>query len=60
MDIKLVSLIPAILLVIVMVVMLWGTVKMWKVNRFTAIILLALAVTVGIGFYALYGKQIFG
>ena len=60
MDWQLLSIVPAIFLGIVMVVMLYGSFKMWKMNKFLSLILLAVAVAVGIGFYAIYGKRFFG
>ena len=61
MDWNLLSIVPAIFLGIFIVVLLWGAGKVWKANnKFIAFILLALAVAVGIGFYALYGKRFFG
>ena len=61
MDWKLFSIVPAIFLVIFFIVLLWGVGKAWKTNnKFIAFILLATAVAIGIGFYAIYGKQFFG
>lgn len=61
MDWQLFSIVPAIFLGIFIVVLLWGAGKVWKANnKFIAFILLSLAVAVGIGFYALYGKRFFG
>ena len=61
MDWNLLSYVPMIFLGVVFVVLLWGVNQMWKVNnKFISIILLALAVAVGIAFYAIYGKKLFG
>ena len=61
MNWELFSIVPAIFLGIFIIVLLWGAGKVWKANnKFIAFILLALAVAVGIGFYALYGKRFFG
>lgn len=46
---------------IFIVVLLWGAGKAWKTkNKFIAFVLLALAVAMGVGFYAIYGKRFFG
>ena len=61
MDWQLLGIVPAIFLVIMVVVLLWGARQMWKVDKkFIGFILLALAVALGIMFYAMYGKKIFG
>lgn len=61
MNWELFSLVPAIFMVIVIVVLLWGVGKAWKTgNKFIAFILLALAGALGLGFYALYGNRFFG
>lgn len=61
MDWKLFSIVPAIFLGIFIIVLLWGVGRAWKSdNKFIAFVLLALAVAVGIGFYAIYGNRFFG
>lgn len=61
MDWNLLSIVPMIFLVLLFLVMLWGANQMWKINnKFVAFIFLAVAVTIGIAFYALYGKKLFG
>lgn len=61
MNWNLLALVPPILLGIMILVMLYGVVQMWKVNRkFLAFIFLALAVALGILMYSLYGSKIFG
>ena len=48
-------------MVILFVVLLWGTGVAWKTNnKFLSFVLFAIAVAVGIAFYAIYGKTIFG
>ena len=60
MDLNLLSIVPAIFLVIFIVILLWGVGKVWKSSKFIAFVLIALAVAIGIGFYAIYGKRFFG
>ena len=61
MDWQLLSIVPAIFMVILFVVLLWGTGVAWKTNnKFLSFVLFAFAVAVGIAFYAIYGKTIFG
>lgn len=61
MDWQLLSIVPAILMVIIIIVLLWGVKNAWKSNnKFIAFVLLAVAVADGIAFYAIYGNKIFG
>lgn len=60
MDWNLLSIVPAIFLVIFIVILLWGVGKVWKNSKFIAFVLIALAIAIGIGFYAIYGKRFFG
>lgn len=60
MDWNLLSIVPAIFLVIFIVILLWGVGKVWKNSKFIAFVLIALAIAIGIGFYAIYGKMFFG
>ena len=61
MNWNLLAIVPPIMLGVLLLVMLYGTVQMWKVNKkFLAFIFLALAVAVGITMYSLYGSKIFG
>ena len=61
MNWNLLALVPPIMLGVLLLVMLYGVVQMWKVNRkFLAFIFLALAAAIGIMLYAIYGNKIFG
>ena len=61
MNWNLLDIVPPILLGVMLLVMLYGTVQMWKVNKkFLAFIFFALAAAVGITMYSLYGSKIFG
>ena len=61
MDWNLLSYVPMIFLAVVFLAMLayaWGH---WKNgNKFAAFLCLAVAVGLAIGFYAIYGKRLFG
>ena len=61
MDWELLSIVPAIFLAIFFIVLLWGAGRAWKTNnKFIAFVLIATAVAIAIGFYAIYGKKFFG
>ena len=61
MDWNLLSFVPLILLVIFFIVLLYGTVQMLKANKkFYALIFFALAATIAIAIYSIYGHKIFG
>ena len=61
MDWELFSIVPAILLGIFFIVLLYGVGKAWKTNnKFYAFVFLTLAVAIGVMFYAIYGKKFFG
>lgn len=61
MDWNLITIAFAIILALFILVLLWGVGRAWKTNnKFIAFVLLALAVAMGVGFYAIYGKRFFG
>lgn len=61
MDWQLLGIIPPIFLALGVLVFLWGARQMWKVNnKFLGFIFLVVAVALGIMFYAMYWKKIFG
>ena len=61
MDWNLLSTAMAIMLGLFIIILLWGAGRAWKTNnRFIAFVLVVLAVAVGIGFYAIFGKRFFG
>lgn len=59
-ELEIFSLAAAIFLVIVIIVLLYGAGKTWKVNKFYSFICIALAVVAGIALYAFFGEKIFG
>lgn len=60
MDWDLLSIVFAIFVVLFVIVLLWGVGKSWRANKFISLVLLAIAVAVGIGFYAIFGKRFLG
>ena len=61
MDWNLLSYVPMIFLAVVFILGLGYTRALWKSgNKFLAIIALVVSIGVAIGFYAIYGKRLFG
>jgi hypothetical protein len=61
MDWNLLSIVPMIFMGIVFLLMLYAGGKLWKVNnKFLGLMCFAAAAGLAIGFYAIYGKKIFG
>ena len=60
MDWNLLGIVPGIFMVIVVLLAFWFGGKMWKNNKFLALLCFAVAIGLAIGFYAIYGKRIFG
>lgn len=60
MDWKLLSIVPGIFLVVVFMLSVWFGGKLWQKSKFLSLICFILAGALAIGFYAIYGKQIFG
>lgn len=61
MDWNLLSIVPAIMMVILFIVLIYGVIRAWKTNnKFLAFVYLASDVALGIAFYAIYGKQLLG
>lgn len=61
MDWNLINIVSAALLVIVFIVTLYAARQFWKMNsKFQAFLMLAIAAATAVGFYAIYGKDIFG
>lgn len=61
MDWKLFSVVPAIMLCVLFVVLIYGVIRAWKTNnKFIAFVYFALSIAAAITFYAFYGKELFG
>lgn len=61
MNWDLLGIVPMIFIALMAVICLWGSNQMRKTgNKFLTFVFIVLAVAMGILFYALYGKKIFG
>ncbi len=60
MDWNLLTVVVMIFFGALFAVLVWGSVRLWKTSKFLAVVFLAMAASVAIAFYALYGKRIFG
>jgi hypothetical protein len=60
MNWELLGVVPKIILAIAFMLTVWAGGKFWKHSKFLSLVFFLMAAAVGIGFYALYGKQIFG
>lgn len=61
MNLDLLVIASEILLGITFIIALWGVGRAWKNNnKFFAFVMLAIAVAIGISFYAIFGKRLFG
>lgn len=61
MDWNLLSIVPAIFVVVVFLLVLYAGGKLWKANnKFLGLMCFAVAAGLAIAFYAIYGKKIFG